>query len=220
MLLQTESIDYRRYDDFKATYDFNLEKWKLELLPHRPFIQHPKFNKAVGGISRKLEPLKINPDLEVNSILNAFGFDKNVSFHLKIHQIRVITSKDIQGIAIAEGAHRDGQEWQIVTVFDRVNVKGGQSQFLPTGGGEPFFAHTLQPGEVICNEDARMWHNATDLVPIDLSKQGHRDICIVATNRWHKRRYGEDFERASTRDGVSDWKLDRPDEVEEVAESS
>ncbi|MCR9255210.1 MAG: 2OG-Fe dioxygenase family protein [Alphaproteobacteria bacterium] len=211
---------YRRYDDFKATYDPGLGRWRLELLPHRPFIQHPKFNKAVGGIARHLEPLKVHPETEMNSIFNTFGFDKSQPIHAKIHQIRVITTKDIQGIAIAEGAHRDGQEWQIVAVFDRVNVKGGQSQFLPTGGGEPFFARTLEPGEVVCNEDAKMWHNATDLSPEDEDRPGHRDIFIVATNRWHKRRYGTDFEEASLRNGESDWATEHPDEVAEVREAS
>lgn len=209
---------YRRYDDFKATYNFNLEEWQLELLPHRPFIQHPKFNKAVGGVARELPPLKSRPDVEMNSILNAFAFDRTQPFHLKIHQIRVITTREMQGIAIAEGAHRDGQEWQIVAVVDRVNVKGGQSQFLPTGGGDPFFAYTLQPGETVCNEDAKMWHNATDLAPVDLHQRGHRDIFIVATNRWCKRRYGEDFENASMEAGMSNWNLDRPDEIDEISE--
>ncbi|RVL99974.1 hypothetical protein CN134_37365 [Sinorhizobium meliloti] len=76
---------YRRYDDFKATYSRELGKWQLELLPHRPFIQHPKFNKAVGGIPRELPALKIKPDAEMNSILNAFGFDKDQPIHAKIH---------------------------------------------------------------------------------------------------------------------------------------
>jgi len=210
---------FRRYDDFKATFDHEAGRWRLELLPHRPFIQHPKFNKAVGGIPRELPPLEIKPEVEMNAIFNGFGFDVGRAFHAKIHQIRVVTTKDMPGIAIAEGPHRDGHEWQIVAVFDRVNVRGGQSQFLPTGGGEPFFAYTLKPGEAVCNEDAQMWHNATDLSPEDADRPGHRDIFIVATNRWEKRRYGEFFDQASTRDGLSDWDADHPDDVPEIAEA-
>lgn len=65
-----------------------------------------------------------------------------------------------------------------------------------------------------------MWHNATDFAPVDPVQQGHRDIFIVATNRWHKRRYGEDFDQASMHNGVSNWQADRPAEVAEIVEAS
>lgn len=210
---------FRCYDDFKMTYCQKESCWKAELLPHRPFIQSPKFNHAVGGIARHLEPLYIDPSHELNSLFNAFEFDKTHLFHAKVHQIRVISNKDIHGVAITEGPHRDGQDWQIVAVFDRYNVTGGQSQFLPTGGGEPFFAQTLKPGEAVCNEDAAMWHNATDIYYGDDHPQGHRDIWIIATNRWEHRKYGDEFESASLRDGEANWQLSRPDESPVVQET-
>ena len=206
---------YRRYDDFKVTYENG--RWRCELQPHRPFIQSPKFNYAVGGVARHLEPLEIDPEPEVDSLFRAFGFDTRCAFHAKIHQIRVITSADVHGVTVVEGPHRDGQEWQIVAVFKRHNIVGGESQFLPTGGGSPFFAHVLQRGEAICNEDAAMWHNATDIFPEDPARPGHRDIWIIATNRWEHRRYGDEFEAASMQDGRANWAVRRPDESPQVA---
>ncbi len=50
---------YRRYDDFRMTYSVETNVWESHKLPHRPFIQSPKFNKAVGGIARHLPELKI-----------------------------------------------------------------------------------------------------------------------------------------------------------------
>jgi hypothetical protein len=206
---------YRRYDDFKVT--FAAGSWRCELQPHRPFIQSPKFNRAVGGVPRHLEPLTIDPTPEVDSLFKAFGFATARAFHAKIHQIRVITTVEIHGVAVVEGPHRDGQEWQIVAVFRRHNVIGGESQLLPIGGGEPFFAQVLQEGQAICNEDRAMWHNATDIFPEDASAPGYRDIWIIAMNRWETRRYGEEFESASLRDGKSNWEVDRPDEVAQVS---
>jgi hypothetical protein len=206
---------YRRYDDFKVT--FNGGGWRCELQPHRPFIQSPKYNRAVGGVARHLEPLTIDPTPELDSLFKAFGFARHMAFHAKIHQIRVVTSKEIHGVTVVEGPHRDGQEWQIVAVFRRHNVIGGESQLLPTGGGAPFFAEVLQPGEAVCNEDAAMWHNATDIFPRDDGAPGYRDIWIVAMNRWDNRRYGDEFELASLRDGRSNWEMDRPDELAQVS---
>lgn len=205
---------FRRYDDFRVSHDGR--RWRSELQPHRPFIQSPKFNKAVGGVARRLDPLKIDPSPEVDSLFDAFGFDRNVAFHAKIHQIRVIASRDIHGVAVVEGPHRDGHEWQIVAVFNRHNITGGESQLLPTGGGMPFFGKVLQAGEAICNEDAAMWHNATDIYPADADSVGYRDIWILACNRWDHRRYGEEFDEASMGNGRAQWELDHPEDCPQL----
>lgn len=206
---------YRRYDDFRIR--FKNGQWNSELLPHRAFVQSPKFNAAVGGVPRKLDPLEIDPGPELDSIFTSFGFDTGLEYHVKLHQIRVLCAKDIHGVAVTEGPHRDGQEWQIVAVFKRHNISGGESQFLEPGGSTPFFAEIVPEGHAICNIDAKMWHNATDIFPLDESQPGHRDIWILGTNRWTHRRYGEEFEEASTRDGLSDWTISRPADVAQVA---
>jgi hypothetical protein len=209
---------FRRYDDFKVS--FKQGRWNCELLPHRPFIQSPRFNKAVGGVERHLPPLEIDPSEEVNSLFAGFGFDTTIEYHAKIHQVRVITSSDIHGVAVVEGPHRDGHEWQITAVFHRHNVVGGESQLLPNGGGTPFFAHVLLPGQAMCNEDAQMWHNATDIAPLRPEQQGHRDLWIIATNRWTRRRYGDHFDAASTQEGLAQWSKDRPAESPAVLPAS
>lgn len=209
---------FRRYDDFKMLYSMETDKWLAEILPHRPFIQSPTFNRAVGGVARHLEPLLIDPSAELDSIFKIFGFDTNSLFHAKLHQIRVIVNRDIYGVSVVEGPHRDGQDWQIVAVFNRHNIRGGQSQFMPSGGGEPFFSRTLKPGEAVCNEDIAMWHNATDIFAEDDAQEGYRDIWIIATNRWERRKYGDEFESASLCDGEASWEKEHPDESKEVIE--
>jgi hypothetical protein len=67
---------------------------------------------------------------------------------------------------------------------------------MPAGGGEPFFTTTLQPGQALVYDDGQMLHYATDIVPTH-PDGGHRDLWIVAFNRWENRRYGEEFEAAA-----------------------
>jgi hypothetical protein len=204
---------YRRYDDFKVWHE---ERWRCERLPHRPFIQSPRFNRAVGGVARHLEPLTVDPSFEVDSLFDAFAFDRRCAYHAKIHQVRVITTPEIHGVAVVEGPHRDGHEWQILAVFHRRGIVGGESQLLPPGGGTPFFAQVLAEGEALCNEDAAMWHNATDIFPAGDVALGCRDIWIIATNVWERRRYGERFEAASLEEGRACWDAARPAESAQV----
>ncbi len=150
-------------------------------------------------------------------MFKSFGFDSAFEYHTKVHQIRVVSTPDVHGVSVVEGPHRDGQDWQIVAVFNRHNITGGQSQFLPSGGGRPFFTQTVKSGYAICNEDAKMWHNATDIKYVDDQILGHRDIFIVATNRWTHRKYGDEFETASLIDGTSDWKNEKPEESPETS---
>jgi len=201
---------YRKYDDLRFWWDG--EMWRCEFQPHRVFLQSPEFNMAVGGIDRILEPLDIDPEPEVDAILKAFEFDTAIDWHVKLHQIRVITTEDIAGITVTEGPHRDGQDLQIVAVFRRHNIVGGASQFLPTGGGEVFFEEVVPEGHAVCNEDTHMWHNATDIIQKDKSEMGYRDIWIMATNRWTHRTYGDEFEETSHQQGLADWDVIRPDE--------
>ena len=75
------------------------------------------------------------------------------------------------------------------------------------------------PGKAVCNEDAAMWHNATDISACNNELEGHRDIFIIATNRWSHRKYGDEFEAASL-NGEANWEQKRPEESPRVAESS
>jgi len=79
-------------------------------------------------------------------------------------------------------------------VIKRQNIAGGVSQLMPIGGGVPFFERTLLPNEAIIFKDADMWHNATNIAPID-KETGYRDILIITFNEWEFRRYGDDFEK-------------------------
>ena len=82
----------------------------------------------------------------------------------------------------------------MVIVFRRSNISGGITQLMPTGGGKPFFETILNPNQAVVYDDGKMWHNATDILPINEDVGGFRDIWIVAINRWENRRYGPEFE--------------------------
>ena len=194
---------YRRFSQYRMIFDVDTETWELELLPHRPFLQPRMVNGYVGGVQRPFEPLRINPAPQLDAGAKALGLDRTNAWQINVHQCRVISTPEIQGVSVPEGPHRDGHDYGMLAVFARHNITGGTNQLMPTGGGAPFLEVTLQPDQALVYEDGAMWHNATDIVAEDASG-GHRDLWIVAINSWENRKYGEEFERATrTGDGAT-----------------
>ena len=187
---------YRRFSQYKLSTDDDGE-WRLELLPHRPFIQPPSINSFVGGVAREFEPLRFDPSPQIAAGADALGLDRDTAWQINVHQCRVIANEEVRGVSVPEGPHRDGHEFGMLAVFGRHNISGGENQLMPTGGGEPFFRVTLQPNQALVYDDGKMWHHATDIEPTHPSG-GHRDLWIVAFNRWENRKYGPEFERIAT----------------------
>jgi hypothetical protein len=186
----------RRFSPFKLTYEEVDAIWKLEELPHRPFMQSRDHNTLVGGVSRKLPPLTIDPSHQIDAACRAMGLDTAYAWHINVHQIRVIATPGIRGVLVPEGLHRDGHELVMIAVYARENIEGGETQLIPNEGGEPFFRITLNPNQALIFDDTAMLHYATDIVPLTPAG-GHRDLWIVAMNKWENRRYGPEYEAAA-----------------------
>jgi hypothetical protein len=191
---------YRRFSQYKMEWDAAADGWRLELLEHRPFLQSPEVNNYVGGVQRHFEPLRIDPAPQIDAGARALDLDRDTAWQINVHQCRVIANSQVRGLSVPEGPHRDGHEYGMLAVFRRENIDGGENQLMPTGGGEPFFTVTLQPNQALVYDDAAMWHYATDIVP-RAESGGHRDLWIVAFNRWTNRKYGPEFERTAVRGG-------------------
>jgi len=189
----------RRFSQFKMIFDEG--RWRLERLPHRPFIQASDYNPLVGGVARELEPLTIDPGPQVISGAESFPLDTAEIWQVNVHQCRVVTAPDLPGVSVPEGPHHDGHDFGMLAVFRRYNISGGETQLMPNEGGEPFFRTTLEANQSLVYEDAAMLHYATDIEPLT-ADGGFRDLWIVAFNRWENRKYGPEFEAASLKSDV------------------
>ncbi len=187
---------FRRFSQYRLAFDNTSDQWRLELLPHRPFLQPKMVNGLVGGVQRPFEPLRIDPEPQLRAGAEALNLDPDEVWQVNVHQCRVIVTNEVAGISVPEGPHRDGHQYGMLAVFARHNISGGTNQLFPTGGGDPFFEVTLQPNQALVYDDNAMWHTATDIVALDESG-GHRDLWIIAINPWASRKYGEEFERAA-----------------------
>lgn len=182
---------FRRFSAFRMWWENGA--WRSEQLPQRPFLQPKAYNALVGGVARVFEPIRFDPTPQMAYALDRMGLDRAEQFALNLHQIRVVTDREIRGVLVPEGPHRDGHAFVLTAVFQRHNIEGGVSELMPLGGGEAFFKTVLEPGQALVIEDERMWHDATEIVSLD-GQLGYRDIWIVSINPWAARRYGEAFE--------------------------
>lgn len=187
---------YRRFSQYRLSAPHGA--WTLGLLPHRQALQSREINALMGGVPRQFEPLRYDPTPQITACALAAELDVTQQYQINIHQVRVIANSQIAGTTVPEGPHRDGHEIVVVLVFRRFNISGGVTQLMPTGGGKPFFETILEPNQALVFEDGKMWHNATDIVPIRGDVGGFRDVCIVGMNRWDQRCYGPEFEARAT----------------------
>jgi hypothetical protein len=183
---------YRRFAQYRLT--FTDGAWQFERLPHRAYVTLTKFNPVAGGIKREYEPIKVDFTEHIQAAVEAIPLDRDEDWQINVHQYRVVTTKDLQGVVVPEGRHQDGHEFVLIAVYGRHQITGAEMYLLPFGGeGDPFFTYTLQEGEAVVFDDRRMFHDVSDIVPVGDS--GHRDILVTSFSRWRERWYGDEFDR-------------------------
>lgn len=190
---------YRRFDQYRIRFDEG--RWKLSLLPHRPFIQSKKYNKFAGGVLREFEPLKIDPSVYVDVCARAIPLPTDVEWQINVHQCRVVVRPGVPGISVPEGPHQDGHEYTAILVFKRQGIEGAVTSLYPVGEPEPFFTTVIPENHALVFSDEQMFHYTTNLEPLNGS--GYRDLWMVVFDRWddadseENRRYGEGYEKAA-----------------------
>jgi hypothetical protein len=154
--------------------------------PHRPHYQAPQYNKLVGGIERWFEPIR--PEVvEGESFrrilalcLGVFGnLRPRADWHIECHQFRIEARRDAAGQPTPEGVHRDGVDYVLVLLVNRVNIESGTTTVHAPDGrvlGSFTLTHALDSAWV---DDERVMHGVTAVRPIDPARAAHRDVLVV-----------------------------------------
>jgi hypothetical protein len=176
---------YRRFSQYRLHFDGD---WRLDLLPHEPFLQPRSYNSFVGGVLRHFEPLEIDPTAIVEALARAIPLDETKAWQINVHTIRVITTGEVRGVIVPEGPHRDGHQYAALVVLRRHAISGGRTMLLPLDGNEPFYETVIEPNQALVFDDRVMRHFTTAIEP--LSANAYRDNFIVVFNEWNERHYG------------------------------
>ena len=154
--------------------------------PHQPHYQGLEYNKLVGGIERWFEP--IEPAVADGATFRAivgFGLElfgslgPAVEWHIEAHQFRIEARPDAAGLPTPEGVHRDGVDFVIVMLVDRVNIESGTTTVHALDGRElGSFTLTVALDAALV-DDTRVMHGVTAVRPLDPGRPAWRDVLVV-----------------------------------------
>src|ERR1700751_900984 len=122
----------RRFAVLRATKEGITRK------PHQPHYQSRDYNPLNGDIERWFDPVK--PEIAGHPALRAVldtcfrlfhgltpAATRPASWHVEIHQFRIEANGTEAGQPTPEGMHRDGVDWVLVLLIDRVNIASGET---------------------------------------------------------------------------------------------
>lgn len=178
----------RRFACFRAAGEGILRK------PHQPHYQSRDYNPLNGGLQRWFEPVTepIGRHPALGAILETchrlFGGLtppplRPEAWHIEIHQFRIEARSGTEGRPTPEGMHRDGVDWVLVLLVNRVNIASGETS-IGDLAGERLGSFTLtEPFDAAVTDDNRVFHGVTPVTPLDPARPGHRDVLVVTFRR-------------------------------------
>jgi len=155
--------------------------------PHRAHWQPVEYNALHGGLERWFEP--INPEIAarpvwgqlLRSLARCCSAIKGARpWFVEAHQFRIDTTDGI-GRPTPEGAHRDGVDFVVVILVNRIGVKGGETRVFESAGPNGIRFTMTEPWTTLLLDDERVIHESTPIQPLASpdSTGGHRDTLVL-----------------------------------------
>jgi hypothetical protein len=178
----------RRFACFRGTAEAIARK------PHQPHYQSRDYNPLNGGVERWFEPVTdaIGEHPALRAVLATCRqlFDRLTpmavrppAWHIEIHQFRIEASPGAAGKPTPEGMHRDGVDWVLVLLVDRINVASGETGIVDLAK-RPLGSFTLaHPLDAAVTDDNRVYHGVTPVTPLDPARPSYRDVLVVTFRR-------------------------------------
>jgi hypothetical protein len=155
--------------------------------PHQPHFQSLAYNPLHGGIERWFEPVE-EPVVRGATMQAVFAFCCTLfgelhpehAWHIEMHQFRIEARGTQAGRPTPEGMHRDGVNYVLVLLTQRVNIASGTTTVQAAGGGPGLGSFTLtDPLDAAIVDDARVMHGVTPVEAIDPAQPAYRDVLVV-----------------------------------------
>ena len=155
--------------------------------PHGPHWQGLEYNRLHGGIERWYEPIdvSIGASRSLTDILawcrDLFGAlaPDAARWDVEVHQFRIEARAGEVAEPTPEGVHRDGVDYVLVLLVQRVNIASGTTT-ISRPDGRALGSFTLaEPFDAALVDDARVWHGVTAVEAVTPALPAHRDVLVV-----------------------------------------
>ncbi len=160
--------------------------------PHQPHFQSRDYNQLNGDVQRWFEPMDdaIADSAMMHRLLRGATLCFEAAgegalaahWHVELHQFRIETTARNPGRPTPEGMHRDGVDWVLVMLIDRLNADEGVTEIQVAGRPEMDRFTLAAAGDTVLLDDHRVMHGVTPIRPIDTDMPAYRDV-FVATWR-------------------------------------
>ncbi|KFN41203.1 2OG-Fe dioxygenase family protein [Arenimonas oryziterrae] len=158
---------------------------------HQPHYQGLDYNPLNGGIERWFEPIAdaIGDGASLRTILAychaLFGglAPAVARWQVEVHQFRIEARPGEPGQPTPEGMHRDGVDYVLVLLVQRINIASGTTLIGTKQGG---FTHSFTltaPFDAALVDDNRVHHGVTPVEPLDPALPAYRDVLVVTFRR-------------------------------------
>jgi hypothetical protein len=158
--------------------------------PAQPHYQSRDYNTLNGGIERWFEPVTqaVGSGPSMTTILafcrTLFGMVSPArAWHVEIHQFRIEARRGQEGRPTPEGMHRDGVDYVLVLLVNRVNIASGMTSVHDLSGRSLGQFTLTEPLDAALVDDARVMHGVTPVEPLDPAEPGFRDVLVVTFRR-------------------------------------
>lgn len=175
---------YRQRRFCKAKY--NAVDNSLWLKEHDYYFQPTSVNPLNGGLKRWFSYLTGETfyNAVFNKLLKTMGKELTIItgqevWDINVYQNRIIAEQGNEGKPSPEGIHKDGVKYSLLLLMNRKNVSGGENTIYDLKK-TPLFSHTLkEEGECILFADDPTFHYASEIIQLNKSTPGYRDILVV-----------------------------------------
>ena len=155
--------------------------------PHQPHVQALEYNPLHGGVARWFEPVDagIGDGPGIGTILafcrSLFGglAPATRAWHIEVHQFRIEAHGTEPGRPTPEGLHRDGVDYVLVLLVNRVNIASGMTAIHALDGRALGHFTLTDPFDAALVDDSRVAHGVTPVEAIDPSAPAYRDVLVV-----------------------------------------
>lgn len=178
----------RRFNAFAVSAE------DIQLKPPQPHYQSRDYNTLNGGIERWFQPLAdeiaTHPCLMALLAQSHHIFNqltpvqwRPMSWHVECHQFRIEARDGQMGRPTPEGLHRDGVDWVLVVLVNRVNIAEGVTT-VHDAHRQLIGSFTLvNPLDAAYVDDARVYHGVTPVMVIDPKLPAFRDVLVITYRR-------------------------------------
>lgn len=169
---------------------FIVSEGELSQTEHRAHFQPIEYNALHGGMHRwfeSMEPSVAAHPAWQNLLKRTAQMCSEVApvaeedvWYIEAHQFRIDTSDGI-GRPTPEGAHRDGVDFVMVFLLDRVGIKGGETRVFEADGPNGQRFTLTEPWSLLWMDDAKVIHESTPIQPVN--EYGYRDTLVLTFRR-------------------------------------